>query len=44
MKPLLLAFAALMTLTACGADGEPTPPAATPTVSLSGEVRIGVSG
>ena len=40
----LFAFAALVTLAACGADGAPTPPAAKAGVSVSGDVQIGVSG
>ncbi|WP_413871893.1 hypothetical protein [Albidovulum sp.] len=35
---LLLAF-----LTACGADGAPTPPAE-PGISVSGQVKVGVGG
>jgi predicted small lipoprotein YifL len=43
MKPLI-AFAALLMLAACGADGPPLPPAkaATGPVTVSGEARIGV--
>jgi hypothetical protein len=44
MKPTLLALAALLALASCGADGQPTPPAATPTVGVSGDVQIGVTG
>ena len=41
---MLFAFAALLTLAACGADGEPTRPATKPGVSVSGDVQIGVKG
>ena len=37
MRALAILLIAL-TLTACGADGEPTPPGA----SLTGEARVGV--
>lgn len=40
MKTTLLAFVALLTLAACGADGEPTAPAA----GVPGDVQIGVTG
>ena len=40
----LIAFAALLALAACGADGEPTPPTARSGVSVSGDVQIGVTG
>ena len=36
-----LILLACLTLAACGADGEPQPPAA-PGVTLSGEAKIGV--
>ncbi len=39
MKPLLIL--ALLTLTACGADGAPESPE--PGVSVSGKVSIGIS-
>lgn len=41
---LLLVLAIFLTLSACGADGDPTPPAAKSGVSVSGDVQIGVSG
>lgn len=37
-----LSLIALLALTACGADGQPTPPAASG-VSLSGDARVGVT-
>ncbi len=40
----LLALATLLALSACGADGEPTPPVAKTGVSVSGDVQIGVKG
>ncbi len=40
MKTTFLALAAVLTLAACGADGEPTAPA----VGVSGDVQIGVTG
>ncbi|SPH23364.1 hypothetical protein DEA8626_02428 [Defluviimonas aquaemixtae] len=43
MRPLLLLIC-LATLAACGADGEPTPPDAGSGLSVSGTVRVGVSG
>ena len=43
MKTLVV-FAALIALASCGADGAPTPPAAKPGVSVSGDVQIGVKG
>jgi predicted small lipoprotein YifL len=45
MRPLA-ALAILITLSACGADGEPTPPAqstAQPGLTISGEAKLGVS-
>ena len=44
MKPVFFAFIALMALAACGADGNPTPPAAKTGASVSGDVQIGVKG
>ena len=44
MKSTLLVFAALLMLTSCGADGEPTAPAAKPGLAVSGDVQIGVKG
>ena len=41
---ILFAFAILLALAACGADGAPTPPATKSGVSVSGDVQIGVSG
>lgn len=41
MKATFLALAALLTLAACGADGEPTAPSG---VGISGDVQIGVTG
>jgi len=41
MKTTLFALAALLALSACGADGEPVAPAK---VGVSGDVQIGVSG
>lgn len=38
----LLSILALALLTACGADGQPTAPAA-PGISLSGDARVGVT-
>ncbi|MEM9320097.1 MAG: argininosuccinate lyase [Pseudomonadota bacterium] len=35
---------ALLTLAACGADGEPETPAPPPGVSITGTVEFGVSG
>ena len=40
----LLALATILALAACGADGNPTPPASKSGVSVSGDVEIGVSG
>jgi hypothetical protein len=40
MKKLAI-LASLLALSACGADGSPTPPAG---VTLSGEASIGVTG
>ena len=44
MKPAMIALICLLTLTACGADGPPTTPEATPAVGISGELKVGVSG
>jgi predicted small lipoprotein YifL len=44
MKATLLALAALLALASCGVDGAPTPPAAKPSVGVSGDVQIGVTG
>ncbi len=40
MMILRLSFLAVLALSACGVDGEPTPPK--PGVAVSGEVQIGV--
>ncbi|WP_380054663.1 hypothetical protein ACFE33_14105 [Falsihalocynthiibacter sp. SS001] len=42
---ILLPIALIVTLSACGVDGEPTPPAETPEtgVSISGDIRMGVA-
>ncbi|QDC11022.1 argininosuccinate lyase [Oceanicola sp. D3] len=42
MKPLA-AFALLLTLAACGVDGDPEPPAE-PGISVSGKVKVGITG
>lgn len=44
MKIALLVLLATLSLAACGADGEPTAPSTKPGLSVSGDVRIGVSG
>ena len=38
-----LILLACLTLAACGADGEPQPPA-TPGVTITGEATIGIAG
>lgn len=43
MRSLLL-LASLVGLAACGVDGEPVPPAPESGLSVSGSVRVGVSG
>ena len=40
----LFALAAMLALAACGADGDPIAPKAKAGVSVSDDVRIGVSG
>jgi predicted small lipoprotein YifL len=44
MKPTLLALLALFVLASCGADGDPMPPIETPSVGVSGDVQLGVTG
>jgi hypothetical protein len=39
---LILAFATLIALAACGADGAPQPPGTTTGVTVTGEVSAGV--
>jgi len=39
-----LAIIALLTLTACGADGEPERPTQSPGVSITGKAEIGIVG
>lgn len=43
MIRLSLSLILAATLAACGADGEPTPPAKTG-VTVTGQVQVGVSG
>ena len=43
MKTLLV-LAMVASLAACGADGTPTAPVAKSSVSVSGELQIGVEG
>ena len=43
MTRLIASFSLLALLAACGADGEPTVPAK-PGVSVTGQVKVGVSG
>ncbi|MFN0114594.1 MAG: argininosuccinate lyase [Paracoccaceae bacterium] len=44
-RVVLKALIAAALLSGCGVDGEPTPPAkAKAAVSISGDVRVGVSG
>ncbi len=39
-----LSIVALLALAACGADGEPETPKATPGVSITGTAEVGISG
>ena len=41
MRTLILA--ALLTLTACGADGPPVTPTSEATISITGDVAVGVA-